>query len=321
MASPIARDGTDVLPNALDWCGLGFDRLVGIVFHRRDGLGAHKGPWWRYIDSGWTRNFRVRTPKNLSFLRLLLTGRVSKSQSWHYMSILNENVPAAVQILTNGQSADFATAVYKQFTSGTASPRFKSVPTDVQSFFVLDYLPDLLSEPMTFDLLASPAAEPTSSTGQTGTAGPTATIKLTPSPMDRSLKRGTIVAAILIPFFILAPALGFAIVFIRYRRKGRARSLAGSLPPLDPEQAMRRWSETTFNTAVSPQEPRRQSSFLPLMNLIGSPARSHALRRTLSESNLGQVANLELKSKHLEGVETQSDRAELEARTAPLVGC
>ena len=195
------------------------------------------------------------------------------------------------------------------------------MPTDVQSFVVLNYLPNLLSEPMTLDLLASPAARPTSTTGPTGTAGPTATIKLTPSSMDRSSKRGTIIAAILIPFFILAPALGFAIVFIRYRRKGRARSLAGSLPPLDPEQAMRRWSETTFNTAVSPQEPRRQSSFLPLMNLIGSPARSHALRRTLSESNLGQVANLELKSKHLEGVETQSDRAELEARTAPLVGC
>lgn len=238
------------------------------------------------------------------------------------MSILNENVPAAVQILTNDQSADFATAVYRQFTSGTAPPRFKSMPTDVQSFFVLDYLPNLLSEPMTLDLRASPAAGPTNSTGPTGTAGPTATIKLTPSPMDRSSKRGTIVAAILIPLFILALALGFAIFFIRYWRKRRARSLAGSLLPLDPEQAMRRWSETTFNTAVSPQESRHQSSFLPLMNLIGSPARSsRALRRALSESDLGQVANPELKSKDLEDVETKSDRAELEARIAPLVRC
>lgn len=53
-----------------------------------------------------------------------------------------------------------------------------------------------------------------------------------------------------------------------------------------------------------------------------SPARdSHALRRVLSESDRGQVTNPELKLKDLEGVETQSDRAELEARTAPLVNC
>jgi len=292
------------------------------MLHRCDGLGAHEGLRWRYIDSGWTCDFRVCTPNNCSFMRLSLTRRDSKSQSWHYMSILNENVPAAVQILTNGQSADFATAVYRQFTSGTAPPWFRSMPTDVQSFVVLDYLPNLLSEPMTLDLLASPAARPTSTTGPTGTAGPTATIKLTPSSMDRSSKRGTIIAAILIPLFILALALGFAIFFIRYRRKRRARSLAGSLPPLDPEQAVRRWSETTFSTAVAPQEQRHQSSFLPPMNVTESPARSsHALRRALSESDLGQVASPEVKAKDLEGVETQSDRAELEARTAPLVKC
>ena len=198
------------------------------------------------------------------------------------------------------------------------------MPTEVQSYVVLGYLPNWLSEPMALDwlALASPAARPTGDTGATATTGPIATTKLTSSSMDHSSKRDTIVAAILTPLFILALALGFTIFFIRYRRDRRARSLASSLPPLDPEQAVRRWSETTFSTAVPPQGQRYQSSFLPPMTLTESPARSpHALRRALSESDLGQVASTEVKPKDLECVETQSDQAELEARTAPLVKC
>jgi hypothetical protein len=58
------------------------------------------------------------------------------------------------------------------------------------------------------------------------------------------------------------------------------------------------------------------------MILTESPARSSpVLRRALSESDLGQVASSELKVKDLEGVETKSDRAELEARIAPLTKC
>lgn len=239
------------------------------------------------------------------------------------MSVLTEHLPAAVQILKSGSDADFATAVYNQFTSGTAPPWFQAMPMDVQSFVVLDYLPNWLGVPMTIDLLASPAARLTATTEPTGTTGPAATNKSIPSVMNQtSSKRGTIVAAIVIPLFILALALGFAIFFVRYRRRRRAKSLASSLPPLDPEQDVRRWSETTFSTAVSPQEQRHQSSLLPPVTLTESPERnSHALRRAMSESDIGQVANPELKMKDLEGVETQSDPAELEARTAPLVRC
>lgn len=58
------------------------------------------------------------------------------------------------------------------------------------------------------------------------------------------------------------------------------------------------------------------------MVMMESPARSSpALRRALSERDLGQVANAERKAKDLECMETQSDRAELEARTAPLTKC
>lgn len=130
------------------------------------------------------------------------------------------------------------------------------MPTDVQSFVVLDYLPNWLSTPMELNFLdlASPAVRPTPATGPTGTTVPTATFKPTPIVINQtSLKKGIVVVAILVPLVILA-AIGFAIWFVRYRRRRRARSLASSLPPLDPEQAVRRWSETTFSIAVSPQE-------------------------------------------------------------------
>jgi hypothetical protein len=248
------------------------------------------------------------------------------------MSVLTGHVPASVQILTDAGSADFATAVYRQFTSGTAPSWFRAMPTHVQSFVVLDYLPNWLNEPMAIDMLAlaspTPAARPTGTT-PTGTAGPTSTTgritisTSTPPARDKtSSKKDVVVVAILVPLVILAVAIGFAIWFVRYRRRRRARSLASDLPPLDPEQAVRRWSETTFSTAVSPQEQRHQSSFLPPMTLMESPARSStALRRTLSEGDLGQANSPGTKAKDLEAVETQSDRAELEARTAPLVKC
>jgi hypothetical protein len=120
----------------------------------------------------------VRTPSDHSSLRLSLTRRDSKSQPWHYMSVLTGHVPASVQILTDAGSADFATAVYRQFTSGTAPSWFRAMPTHVQSFVVLDYLPNWLNEPMAIDMLAlaspTPAARPTGTT-PTGTAGPTST--------------------------------------------------------------------------------------------------------------------------------------------------
>lgn len=236
------------------------------------------------------------------------------------MSVLTEHLPAAVQILKGGSDADFATAVYNQFTSGTAPPWFKAMPTDVQSFVVLDYLPNWLSVPMTVDLLASPVARPTGTTGPTATPIPTVTSRPTVSAKDQaSPKSGTIVIAILIPLLIIALALGFTVGFIRHRRRRRARSLASDLPPLDPEQATRRWSETTFSTSVSPQSPRNQHGFLPPITLTESPARdSTALRRAQSESDMGQVASPDMKAKDVEGVETQCDPAELEARTAPL---
>ena len=245
------------------------------------------------------------------------------------MSILTEHLPAAVVILTNSRDEDFATAVYSQFTSGTAPPWFKAMPTDAQSFVLLDYLPNGLSTPMTLDMLAlatvaSPAARPT------GTTSPTSTSTHMPSATKQALgktseKNGTLVAAILIPLMLLALALGFSICYVRHRRHKRARSLANDLPPVDAERAARRWSESTFGTAVQPPDSRIQSSMLPLlpsMAMTNPPGRmSHPMRRALSESDLSQIAGPRSKATDLECVSTQSNRAELEAQTAPLVKC
>jgi hypothetical protein len=58
------------------------------------------------------------------------------------------------------------------------------------------------------------------------------------------------------------------------------------------------------------------------MTMTDSPARnSPTLRRALSQSDLGQFTSPGSKGADLEGVETQSDRAELEAWTAPLTKC
>ena len=193
------------------------------------------------------------------------------------------------------------------------------MPTDAQSFVVLYYLPNWLSEPMTIDMLAlaSPAARPTS------TVEPTTTHKSMSSAMDQNeAEKFPLVTAILVPLLLLALTIGSAIWYVRYRRRKRARSLANNLPPVDPEQAVRRWPETTFSTAIQPQYQRVQSSMLPLMTETGSTARnSHPLRRALSESDLGQFANPGPKAADLQCVATQTDRAELEAQTAPLVRC
>lgn len=242
----------------------------------------------------------------------------SKSESWHYMSIMNEHLPAAILMLKN-QGAVFATAVYSQFTSGTAPSWFEAMPTDAQSFVLLDYLPNWMSEPMTLDLLAmaSPASRPT------GTAEPTTTSSFEPVPERASTKKAPILfAAIFVPMISLAFALGFAVWFIRRRRKRRAISLASNLPPLDPEQAVRRWSETTFSTALQPQDQRSPSIVSPSMTLMHSPAAaSLPLRRALSESDLGHSMSSATKATELECVATQDDPAELETRTAPLVRC
>jgi hypothetical protein len=182
---------------------------------------------------------------------------------------------------------------------------------------------------MTLDMLAlatvaSPAARPTGTTSPTSTSThmPSATKQ---APGKASGKNGTLVAAILIPLMLLALALGFSICYVRYRRHKRARSLANNLPPVDAERAARRWSDSTFGTAVQPQDQRFQSSTLPLlppMAMTDLPGRiSHPLRRALSESDLSQIAGPGSKVTDLECVPTRSDRAELEAQTAPLVKC
>lgn len=236
-------------------------------------------------------------------------------------------MPAAVMILSDGNGAGFATAVYNQFASGTAPPWFKSMPTDVQSFVVLDYLPNNLDEPMTLDILAlaSPAARPTATTEPTAASKPTlSTPSATPdeSGPDPSHSPRTKVAVItgtVVSVISLACILSFAILFIRHRKARRAKSSANTLPPLDPERAMRRWSETTFSTAVQPQN---QSMDSPQTAELHSPGSiSHPLRRALSESDLENVSSVGTKGTNPKSAASYEDRVELEAVTSPLVRC
>jgi hypothetical protein len=218
----------------VDECCVGSDGFAGIFFDRRNSFDSYEWHRWSYIDDGWNCDVCVRVLSDNLFSRLLLILGHRISQSWHYMSILTEHLPAAVLILTNGRGVDFTTAVYRQFTSETARPWFKAMPTEAQGFVLLDYLPNWLSEPMTLDAqqlatVARPAARPTSTTWPTSTSNPMP-LATSQGPGKTSGKNGPLVAVILIPLMLLALALGFSIYYIRHRKRRRARSLANNLP-------------------------------------------------------------------------------------------
>lgn len=242
------------------------------------------------------------------------------------MSVLGEHVPAAVLLLSDSYAA-FATAVYEQFTSGTAPPWFGAMPTDVQSFVVLDYLPNNLDEPMTLDILAlaSPAARPTATAEPTTASSPTLStpsatsdksgLDDSPSPrINVAVMTGIIVAVI-----SLVLILSFAIWFLQRRKARRARSSINTLPPLDPERALRRWSDTTFNTALHPQNQSMDSPQTAELHFPGSI--SHPLRRALSESHLENVSSVGTKETNPKSAASHEDRVELEAVKSPLVRC
>jgi hypothetical protein len=240
------------------------------------------------------------------------------------MDILEEHVPAAVLILTGGVERDFASAVYKQFTSGTAPPWFEAMPTDVQSFVVLDYLPNILNEPMTLDMLAlaSPAARPAATAESTATSTSMPPTTYTESTHDHASRIDVaMVVGTVIPVTCLALILGFALWLIRRRKTRRAKRTANTLFPADPERAMRRWSETTFDTALQPQYQQNQSSISPPMAMQSPTRLSQPLRRALSESDLVDPSRAEAKAINRKSAASQDDRAELEAITSPLVRC
>lgn len=236
------------------------------------------------------------------------------------MSVLEEAVPAAVLIMTDYLDEAFATAVYSQFTSGTAPPWFKAMPTDVQSFVALDFLPKKLKdEPMTLDMLAlaSPAARPTSTPASTSTSTPSATND------DHSPRVNVaVITGVVVPVISLALIFSFAIWFFQRRKSRRAKNSANTLLPLDPERAMQRWSETTFSTALPPQDRQSQSMNSPQTAELHSPGSiSHPLRRALSESDLENVSSVGTKGTDPKSAASHEDRAELEAVTSPLVRC
>jgi hypothetical protein len=233
-------------------------------------------------------------------------------------------VPAVVLILTGGGERVFATAMYEQFTSGTAPPWFEAMPTDVQSFVILDHLPGWLTEPMTLDMLAlaSLAARPAATAESTATSTSMPSTTYTESRDNHASGINVaMVAGTIVPVTCLALILGFAIWLTRRRKTRRAKRSANTLSPADPERAIRRWSETTFDNALQPQYHQNQGSMSPSMAMHSPTRLSQSLRRALSECDLVDSSRAEAKAVNRKSAASQDDRAELEAVTSPLVRC
>lgn len=134
------------------------------------------------------------------------------------MDILLSAVPAQIAILNvpgtlYDRRARIASAVYDQFTSGSAPPWFTAMPKDAQSYVVQDFLPNNLEDPMTLDILA--LASPISTA--TPAPGPTATPSAEPAHGMNS-KEKAVVAGTVVPVISIGAAMAFVIWFVRRRR-------------------------------------------------------------------------------------------------------
>lgn len=249
----------------------------------------------------------------------LLTSQFpSESEVWSNELVLSSALPAAIALLAS-KKYDVATAVYSQFTSGIPPPWFTSMPSNVQSYVVLNWLPSYLAEPMTIDILAmanpSPVATPTP--GPAATSQPTATREPKyRNQLTSSQKReGTIVAATIVPTVALV-AIAILIWYVLRRRRARkAAGVAKGQHPPDPEQAMQRWSQTTFSTAVQSSHHHMEPSQTSPTRFPISPDSdgSCTIRRTLSESDIRSSSGLRKEIAEIELPASQVDRVELEA--------
>lgn len=235
------------------------------------------------------------------------------SQEWSYMDEMLSAIPAPIAIIH--EMRQFATAVYEEFTSGSAPPWFTKMPREVRSFVVQDFLPVYVQVQMTLDIAA--LAKP----GSTATPMPGPTAAPSPSGLTRvadkmSSREKAVVAGTVVPVIVIGIAIVFAIWFIR-RRKAMQRSRPTSTAhAFDVERATKRRSETTFTTSAQPlsyHAPVTPSS--PLATMM-SPASdpSGSIRRTLSESDL-RGAQKEMAEMGLS--KSQDVPLELEASESP----
>lgn len=240
---------------------------------------------------------------------------------WSYLDILTSALPAPVRLLGSTDSLALATAVYSQFSSGTPPSWFTAMPSKAQSYVILEWLPNNMQQPMTIDMLAlaSPVATPTP--GPTATSQPTATKEPKyRNQLTSSQKReGTIVAATIVPAVALV-AIAILIWYVLRRRRAKKTMGAGkSQRPPDPEQAMQRWSQTTFSTAVQSSHHHMEPSQASPMGLSVSPNSDGpcTIRRTLSEGDIRSCSGLRKELAEIELPASQVDRVELEASPSP----
>lgn len=199
----------------------------------------------------------------------------SLSQKSTFESLVSNAVPAAVGMLDGdyGYHGTYATAIYAQFTSGTAPPWFTALPAEVQSYLVLEFLPHWLGEPMTIDMLAlaSPAARPASVPATTTVASsaltptqtsiPTQTQTVVSNKGETPGKNRAIIAGTVIPIASLILLTSLALWLLKRRKaKTQRNSSAMAIHPFDPERATQRWSETTFSTAAPVTKQQQPSN-------------------------------------------------------------
>ncbi|KAM0720626.1 hypothetical protein Q7P37_004763 [Cladosporium fusiforme] len=231
------------------------------------------------------------------------------SQEWSYMNALTSALPVPIAIFST-QTSLLATAVFNEFSSGSAPAWFTDMPRDVQSYIVQDFLPNYLQEPMTLDILA--LAKP----GSTATPVPAPTLapvaEYTQIAHGMSSKDKVVVAGTVIPVVSIGAAIAFGFWLARRRKRKQRSRPASSAHPFDSEWATQRWSETTFTTNLPPPSDQDQGSPYSPPPFIVSPASDTAgpVRRRLSESDL-RCAPKEMVE--IELSKTQDEPLELEA--------
>lgn len=177
------------------------------------------------------------------------------------MSVLSDALPTSINNLRNDAAytnGPFANAIYDDFTSGTPPPWFTAMPNAVQSFLILDYIPNWMSErPMALRVLgetAQPGASPTSSI-PTSTLTPIQTSLSTamdpelfsdtaPEPSDRHLV--PIVVGTIVSVVVLAALLALILLLMRRKRRQRDEAHYPKAEVQDTKRPARRFSDTTF---------------------------------------------------------------------------
>jgi len=218
----------------------------------------------------------------------------SVSREISYMSILSGVFPGYINsIIANSDTRAAATAIYSEFTGGIPPPWFSTLPRDVKSFLVLDFISKYRRDrDMTFSVLgeiattlrgsASPGSAPTTVPAPTSTSDSATPLDVNnvydQAPAQDSRRTAVIVGSVVSCTCVLAVLL--VLVLIWLRRKRRAQNYnATPLYPNEPEGGDPvGCCETSEHLPVRKESQYQQARPVDLPELDMSPAFSGDLR-------------------------------------------